>query len=419
MSPCRSEDDAQLERMITPAPKRSLGLGARILVGMAAGAVLGAAQGEAVVWVEPVGTVFIRLLMMTALPLVFFNLLAGLTSLTDLRTLGRLAGKTVAWFAVTTALALVLGMLTVSWARPGAGMALSGAVDQAVGAAPGVADLLVGLIPPNVFAAFVEGNVAQVVVAGVALGGATLVLPPGPRDLLRRLYADLALLFRRAVDLILVVAPYGIGALMAVAVGRYGPLLLGPMARFVAAVWGAHLAMVAVYMGVLAAASSWAPWAFLKRSWSVWATTLATTSSLASLSVALDVAEEMELPRPVYAFALPLGAQINKDGTAIFLAGVVLFTAQAAGVTFTGGEWIPVFLMGFLLSAGSGGIPGGGFVVALVLVQAFHLPLELAAIVGGIYRLVDMGNTTVNVMGDLVGTVLVSTWEERRGTTWS
>ena len=83
------------------------------------------------------------------------------------------------------------------------------------------------------------------------------------------------------------------------------------------------------------------------------------------------------------------------------------------------GELVTVFLMGFLLSAGSGGIPGGGFVVALIMVQAFQLPLELAAIVGGIYRLVDMGNTTLNVMGDMVGTVLVASSEEKRGVTWS
>jgi len=394
-------------------------LGARILVGMVVGGALGAALGESVTAVEPVGTVFIRLLMAAAVPLVFFNLLAGITSLTELRTFGRLAGKAAAWFAVTTAVAVVLGMATVTWLRPGAGMAAEAAGQRDLGAVPSLVDLLVALVPPNVFVAFAEGNVAQVVVVGILLGVATLRLPPEPRDRLRELYADVALLFRKLVDLILAVAPYGIGALMAVAVGRYGALLFGPMAGFVAAVWGAHLAVVAGYLVALRIRSPWRPVPFLRRSGSVWATTLATTSSLASLSVALEVAEEMELPRPLYAFVLPLGAQINKDGTAVFLAGVTLFTAQAAGVTFTPGEMVTVFLMGFLLSAGSGGIPGGGFVVALLMVQALQLPVEVAAIVGGIYRLVDMGNTTVNVMGDLVGTVLVAASEERRGTTWS
>lgn len=133
--------------------------------------------------------------------------------------------------------------------------------------------------------------------------------------------------------------------------------------------------------------------------------------------MALDVAERTGLPRPIYSFTLPLGVQINKDGTAIFLAAVVLFTAQAAGVTLSPGELGSALLLAFLLSAGSGGIPGGGFVVALIMVKAFGLPLELAAIVGGIYRLVDMGNTTVNVMGDMVGTILVTASEKRRSWT--
>ena len=118
--------------------------------------------------------------------------------------------------------------------------------------------------------------------------------------------------------------------------------------------------------------------------------------------------------RTEYAFTLPLGIQINKDGTAILLASVVVFTAQATGVTLTGADLFTVMLLGFLLSAGSGGIPGGGFVVALIMVEAFHLPLELAGIVGGIYRLVDMGNTTVNVMGNLVGSILVAHSERGR-----
>ncbi len=195
---------------------------------------------------------------------------------------------------------------------------------------------------------------------------------------------------------------------MAVAVGRYGSGLFGPMATFVVGVWGAQLVMVMGYMVLLRFLSDWRPLTFMRRTGSIWATTIATTSSLASLSVALEVAEEMKLPRPVYSFTLPLGAQINKDGTAIMLAAVLLLTAQAAGVTLSGSEILSLILMVFLFAAGSGGIPGGGLVVALILVESFGLPLGLAAILGGIYRLVDMGNTTVNIMGDMVGTAIVS-----------
>ena len=122
----------------------------------------------------------------------------------------------------------------------------------------------------------------------------------------------------------------------------------------------------------------------------------------------------MKLPRRVYSLTLPLGAQINIDGTSIMLASVLLFTAQAAGVEFSLGAQAVIVLVGLLLSEGSGGIPGGGLVVALIFVQAFNLPLEIAAIVGGIYRLIDMGSTTINVMGDMVGTAIIARSEESR-----
>ena len=203
---------------------------------------------------------------------------------------------------------------------------------------------------------------------------------------------------------------------MAVTVGRHGAELFGPLVVFLLGVWGAHLVMVGVYIALLALLTDRAPIRFLRDTGTVWATTLATTSSLASLSVALEEAERIELPRTVYSLTLPLGAQMNKDGTAIMLASVVLFTAQAAGVEFAFAQLLSIFLVGLLLSLGSGGIPGGGLVSVLIFVQAFGLDLEVAAIVGGIYRLIDMGNTTVNIMGDMVGTAIVAHSEARRST---
>jgi Na+/H+-dicarboxylate symporter len=393
--------------------KPRFGLGTKILFGMIVGAGAGVIFREQAATVEPLGDLFIRLLMMAAIPLVFFNLLAGLTALTDLRTFGRLSVKIVSYYLVTTATALTLGLAAMRLIRPGVGMTLTTEVDETIGAVPEVADILVQLIPTNIFLAFTEGNVAQLVVVAVFLGIATLFLPTDPRDLLRTGYAALAALFRKLVDGILWVAPVGIGALMAVTVGRYGAELFGPMARFLLGVWGTQLLMMGAYMLLMVLFTDRRPLSFLRGTGPLWATTVATTSSLASLSVALEMAEKIKLPRSVYSFTLPLGAQINKDGTSIMLAAVLVFTAQAAGVDFTLTQMVTILLVGLLLSEGSGGIPGGGLVIALIFVQAFNLPLEIAAIVGGIYRLVDMGNTTINVMGDMVGTAIVSHSESR------
>jgi Na+/H+-dicarboxylate symporter len=394
---------------------RGFGLGSRILLGMAVGALLGAGLGERATVLAPVGDLFIRFLVLAAVPLVFVNLLAGITTLTDLRTLGRLAGKIVSYFVATTVLALLLGIGAMVVLRPGVGMTLTGEPVADVGQAPSVLQVLLDLVPTNALRAFTEGNVAQLVVLAVLLGIATLLLPAASRDRLRAAFADLAELMRKVVDLILRVAPFGIGALMAVTVGRYGAELFGPVARFVVGLTAVHLIILGEYLLLLRLFSPLRPLAFLKETWPVWATTIATTSSLAALPVNLEAAEKLKLPRFIYTFTLPLGAQVNKDGTAAMLAAVVVFTAQAAGVSLNAAQILTIVLMGLLLSAGSGGIPGGGFVVALIMVEAFQLPLELAAVVGGIYRLIDMGNTTLNVMGDLVGTVLVAESEKHRG----
>ena len=394
---------------------RKIGLGSQILIGMVIGSMVGGIFGDAAAIVEPVGDLFIRLLVLAAVPLVFFNLLAGLTVLSDVKTFGRLAGKTMTYYVTTDVAALLLGLGAMAVLRPGIGIQLTGSVDGPVGTVPSIAEVLLGMIPRNAFEAFVEGNVVQIVVIAVLIGVATLLLAEGSRMRLAGLYQDVSALFRRLVDVILLTAPVGIGALMAVTVGTYGAALLGPMARFLVGVYLAQLVVFLAYMALLRLSGARSPLKFLRETGPLWATTAATTSSLASLSVSLETADRMGLPSSVYSFTLPLGAQLNKDGTSVMLGAVLLFTAQVAGVSFTPAALVSVVLIGLLLSEGSGGIPGGGFVIALIYVQAFNLPIEVAAIVGGIYRLVDMGNTTVNVMGDLVGTCLVVRSESKRG----
>ena len=395
-------------------PNRRIGPGTRILIGMLVGVVVGAVMGERVTVLQPIGDLFINLLILAAVPLVFFNLLVGLTALADVRTLGRLAGKTVGYYLTTDVIALSLGIGAAALLQPGAGMQLTEQVAGPVGEVPGVAEILLGMIPTNVFRAFSDGNVVQLVVLALLLGVATMALRGGARERLATAYEDLANLFRRLVHMIICTAPVGIGALIAVTVGRYGAELLGPMARFLGGLWAAQLVIFAGYVVLLRLFSDFRPGRFLRDTGSLWATTAATTSSLASLSVGMETARRLGLPRSVYSFTLPLGAQLNKDGTSAMLGAVLIFTAQAAGVAFTPADFVTILLLGLLLSEASGGIPGGGLVIALIYVQAFNLPIEVAAIVGGIYRLVDIGNTTVNIMGDMVGTSLVARSEARR-----
>ena len=156
-----------------------LGLGSRILIGMVVGSVVGAIAGQRVTVLQPIGDLFIRVLVLAAVPLVFFNLLAGLTTLTDLRALGRLTAKLVTYFLATKVIALLLGVAAMEVFTPGVGMTLRVPVEQQVAAPPSVTQVLMDLVPTNVVRAFAEGNVAQVVVLAVLLGVATLLLSEG------------------------------------------------------------------------------------------------------------------------------------------------------------------------------------------------------------------------------------------------
>ncbi len=393
---------------------RALSLGLKILIWMGIGIVAGLIAGEQALIVQPVGDLFIRLLLMAAIPLVFFNLLAGITSLSSIRILGRYGLRTLVFYLSTTSIALTVGLGLAHLLQPGTGMRLTQEVDGTFGDVPGVSKVILDLVPSNFFAALSEGNVAQIVVFAIFIGVTTLLMPPEQKSKLQGLFTTVAELLRELIRLVLYVAPYGVAALAAATVGEYGDAIFGPLAKFIGSVWLAQAAMVVFYMLVLLLVAKRSPLAWLRTTAPLYATTAATCSSLASLVVSMNIADKrLGIPERIFSFTLPLGAQLNKDGTSIMLVTVLLFTAQAAGVEFTLTQQIVIVLVGLLLSEGSGGIPGGGFVIALIFVQAFNLPLEVAGIVGGIYRLIDMGGTTINCMGDLVWTTTLSDLEAR------
>lgn len=387
----------------------------KILIFMCLGILGGMAFGEKALIAQPLGDLFIRLLIMAAIPLVFFNLLAGLTSMSNLRNLGRVAGKILIYYAFTTVTALTLGLLTMNLIKPGVGFKLKGEVSPSLGEVPKFWEIILDFVPENIFHSFSSGQIIHVVVFAVLLGIATMFLPQKQQQPLHKIFNLLASLFRELINLLLFFAPLGIGALMAGTVGQYGSSIFGSLAIFIGGIWGTQALMVVLYMFLLVLFTRKSPFLFLKQTSPVYATTLATCSSLASLAVSIEVAEDrVKLPKSIYSFTLPLGAQINKDGTAIMLSGVLLFTAQAIGMEFSLVSQITIVLVGLLLTTGVGGIPGGGLVIALIFVKAFNLPAEIAVIVGGIYRLIDMGITTTNIMGDLVGTTIVAHQEEKR-----
>lgn len=391
-------------------------LSTRILIWMVLGAVAGISFGKSIVVIKPLGDLFIQLLMMVAIPLVFFNLLAGLTSMSNIKSMGKTAIKVFVFYLTTTTIAITLGMGIMFLFKAGVGFEVKADVTHQVGEAPPLLDLFLNMFPTNIFKSFAEGNLIQIVVFGIMVGIASLAMPKEKKEKLEKAYNLIAELMRKLVDLVMRVAPICLAALIAASVGEYGSEIFGPIIKFILAVFSAQVLMVGFYMLLLMVVGKVSPRWFLQNTKELYATTIATCSSLASLAVSLDVAEsKLKLPKSIYGFTLPLGAQFNKDGTSIMLSAVLIFTAQAVGWTdMTIWDLLQIVIVGLIIVEGSGGIPGGGLVVAMLFAKAFDLPIEVVAVIGGIYRFIDMGNTTVNCMGDLVATVIIA----KQDTNW-
>jgi Na+/H+-dicarboxylate symporter len=209
-------------------------------------------------------------------------------------------------------------------------------------------------------------------------------------------------------------SPYGIAALAAVTVGKYGPSIFGPLAKFVGAIYLAcTFQVLLVYFVLLYLFVRITPFEFIRRTVPIWVTAATTCSSQASVPVEFETCEKrLGLPERIYNFSIPMGATMNQDGNAIFFGALALFTAQIAGIPVTFGDVVQITFLGVVLCLGSPGIPGGIFIASTIFLTALGYPLEILAMIMGIFRLVDIACTTMNVEGDIVGTMIVSSWEK-------
>ncbi len=390
-----------------------LSFATRVLIWMLIGSLIGLTFGEEVLFLKPIGEIFLQLLVMAAIPLVFFNLVSGLSSIGTVGAFGKIGVKVFVYYLLSTSMAIVVGITIMSFTKSGVGMALTGETPDDIGQMPDLGVVLMQMVPTNIFRSFAEGNLIQIVVFAVLLGVVILYLPEERKKWFQNGFEKIADLMRRLVELILKASPLGLGALMAATFGEYGSGIVGSLAGFIGSVYLGLLIMVLFYMSIVGLVGRIRPLWFLKNTAPLYATTVATCSSLASLAVSLEIAEKrLKLPKKIFSFTLPLGAQFNKDGTSIMLAAILIFTAQAIGLEFTFPQMVQIVIVGLLISEGSAGTPGGGLVAAMLFAQAFNLPLEIVAVLGGIYRLIDMGNTTVNCMGDMVATSVVSKLEK-------
>jgi Na+/H+-dicarboxylate symporter len=380
----------------------------KLLFAMILGVVVGAVFGPPATAVQPLGTIFLNLLRMAALPLIIVNLIAGIASLDDPKMFGRIGVKILVYYTLTTALAIVFGLTAGYLFKPGAGFVLEGKYEGVIEKIPSLGDTILGLLPVNVFAALSSGRFDQIVVFSAFLGVSVLFLGKEDRAALSRGFNLLARLFNKLVSIVMGYAPIGVFALIAGTTGKYGSSLIGTVAKYLGATYAAVAFQLVVYLIVLLLFAKLSPARFLKKASPLIITTISTCSSLASVPVSLSCSDDLGVSRSVSSFTIPLGSQINKDGNGIMLALAFLFAAQAVDVPLSPGVLANMLFIALILTTGAGGVPGGGIVSIAIVLDAFGLPLEVIGLISGIFALMDMGLTTMNCLGDLVGTVVVA-----------
>jgi proton glutamate symport protein len=364
---------------------------------------------------EWIGRLFLALIKMVVVPLVFFSLVVGVASLGDFRALGRLGGRTIGYFMLTTVAALVIGVGLANIVQPGRLLSAddraqllasyAGSVGAAVknaAAAPSMLDQLVAIVPTNPVASLANGDMLQVIFFALMLGIALTLMDVARAqpvvDLFGRLNDAMVMLVHVAMAL----APYGVAALLFKVVGSTGLSVLVALAVYgVVVVVGLVLHLIITYGLVVRFGARLPLLGFLGAIKEALLVAFSTSSSSATLPVTMEACEEnLRISPRITSFVLPLGATVNMDGTALYQGVAAIFIAQIYGMDLTLGDQATIVVSATLASVGAAGVPGAGMITLAMVLTAVGVPTEGLALILGVDRLLDMFRTTINVVGD-------------------
>ncbi|KAE8178093.1 cation:dicarboxylase symporter family transporter [Photobacterium carnosum] len=355
------------------------------------------------------GKIFIASLKMLVVPLVFVSLVCGTSSLKDLATLGRLGGKTLAFYLTTTALAITLALTMANIFQPGAGADLSAATTFASKEAPSLGSVIVGMFPTNPISAMANGNTLQIIVFAV-LFGIAISAAGKPGERLAAVFADLNEVIMKLVALLMNIAPYGVFFLMAKLFTGLGlDAIFSLINYFLVLVAALLLHALVTYSVMLKVFTGLSPITFFKKMEDAVMFAFSTASSNATIPVTMETAtKRLGVNNKIASFTVPLGATINMDGTAIMQGVATVFIAQAFNIDLSMNDYIMVILTATLASVGTAGVPGVGLIMLAMVLNQVGLPVEGIALIMGVDRLLDMVRTAVNITGDSVVTCIVA-----------
>ena len=355
------------------------------------------------------GKIFIASLKMLVVPLIFVSLVCGTSSLKDMSTLGRLGGKTVAFYLVTTAIAITLAIFMANIFEPGVGVDLAQASTFASKEAPSLGSVIINMFPTNPVHSMAEGNTLQIIVFAI-LFGIAISSSGKAGERIAAVFADLNEVIMKLVVMLMNIAPYGVFFLMAKLFSEIGlDAIFNLLNYFLVLSATLLLHAVITYGTFFKVLTGLSPVKFFKKMETAITFAFSTASSNATIPVTLETAtKHLGVNNKVASFTVPLGATINMDGTAIMQGVATVFIAQAFNIDLTLSDYAAVIMTATLASVGTAGVPGVGLIMLAMVLNQVGLPVEGIAMIMGVDRLLDMIRTAVNITGDSVVTCIVA-----------
>jgi proton glutamate symport protein len=385
-----------------------------IVVAMVVGIAIGGAFPAVGIAIDPLSTVFLRMIKSLIVPLIFSTLVVGIAGHgDDMRRVGRLAVRSLVYFEVVTTLALAVGLLVVNVAAPGAGVNLPAAPAEpgTLSSSPTFASVLEHLVPQSIAEAATRNEVLQIVFWAVLFAVALSRARGSAKTTMLGFCESLSEVTFRMVDLVMMFAPIGIAAALAATIGRHGLGVLGNLGKLVLTLYVALAVFLLLVLLPVALLARVPLRAFLRAIREPALIAFSTSTSEAALPRAMEQMERLGVPRRIVAFVLPAGYSFNLDGSTLYLAVAALFAAQAAGIAMPLSRQLIMMLTLMLTSKGVAGVPRASLVILSGALASFGLPVQAVALILGVDAFMDMARTTVNVIGNCLATVVVARWE--------
>lgn len=396
----------------------SMGLAMQMLIGLVLGVIVGMFLDSqfATTYVKPFGDLFIRLIRMVVVPLVFATLVAGAAGISDVSKLGRVAIKTLVIFMLTSAIAVIFGLLIANIIDPGIGLTLSTeGLKAAQVKAPSFVQTLLDIVPINPMESFAKGSILQIIFFAIMFGFCLNFLGEKGRPVYH-FFDIVGNLMIHMTQVVMRYAPIGVFALMAVVVSQHGLAVLLPLGKLILASFIATaLLVILIYIPIVMFIIRIPVADYFKGIFEPWLIAFTTCSSAAAMAANLVASRRLGATNSIASFAVPLGNTINMNGTAVYMGVCAVFAAQIYDLPLTIGDQVIVVITGVLAAVGTAGVPGAGLIMSTLVFTQIGIPLEVIALIAGVDRVLDMIRTSINVVGDSTTALMVSRMEGELG----